>query len=82
MDYTKLYDKILYKDIKLYLKHKFTYSIRFPDVKVRQFAADSLNKISTDDLIDFLPQMIQVFQIFSFPIHRDQEEKKERYLYT
>ncbi|CAL1535121.1 unnamed protein product [Lymnaea stagnalis] len=38
----------------------------FPDLRVRQFAADSLNKISSDDLVDFLPQMIQGLKFESY----------------
>jgi len=42
---------ILVKDI---------FSIRYPDVRVRAFAVDCLRKMPTDDLIDFIPQLIQV----------------------
>ncbi|GFN93851.1 phosphatidylinositol 4-phosphate 3-kinase c2 domain-containing subunit alpha-like [Plakobranchus ocellatus] len=39
---------------------------QFPDLRVRQFAADSLNKIPSDDLVDFLPQMIQGLKFESY----------------
>ncbi|XP_059175540.1 phosphatidylinositol 4-phosphate 3-kinase C2 domain-containing subunit beta-like [Physella acuta] len=39
---------------------------QFPDLRVRQFAADCLNKIPSDDLIDFLPQMIQGLKFESY----------------
>ncbi|RUS76688.1 hypothetical protein EGW08_015543 [Elysia chlorotica] len=39
---------------------------QFPDLRVRQFAADSLNKIPTDDLVDFLPQLIQGLKFESY----------------
>ncbi|KAH9500501.1 Phosphatidylinositol 4-phosphate 3-kinase C2 domain-containing subunit beta [Bulinus truncatus] len=39
---------------------------QYPDIKVRQFAADCLNKIPSDDLIDFLPQMIQGLKFESY----------------
>ncbi|GFS24169.1 phosphatidylinositol 4-phosphate 3-kinase C2 domain-containing subunit alpha-like, partial [Elysia marginata] len=44
---------------------------QFPDLRVRQFAADSLNKIPSDELVDFLPQMIQSCSYFTsnaFPL--------------
>ena len=37
-----------------------------PDVRVRMFATECLNKIPTDDLIDFLPQMIQGLKFESY----------------
>ncbi|XP_055899738.1 phosphatidylinositol 4-phosphate 3-kinase C2 domain-containing subunit beta-like isoform X1 [Biomphalaria glabrata] len=39
---------------------------QYPDLKVRQFATDCLNKIPSDDLIDFLPQMIQGLKFESY----------------
>ena len=40
---------------------------RYPDLGVREFAAESLARIPSDDLVHFLPQLIQVSSL-SLPV--------------
>ncbi|KAL4225582.1 Phosphatidylinositol 4-phosphate 3-kinase C2 domain-containing subunit alpha [Mactra antiquata] len=39
---------------------------QYPDLKVRSFAVDCLRKMPTDDLIDFIPQLIQALKYESY----------------
>nr|KAG5699171.1 hypothetical protein BaRGS_014470 [Batillaria attramentaria] len=39
---------------------------QYPDLGVREFAAESLARISTDDLVNFLPQLIQALKFESY----------------
>ncbi|XP_052235355.1 phosphatidylinositol 4-phosphate 3-kinase C2 domain-containing subunit beta-like isoform X2 [Dreissena polymorpha] len=39
---------------------------QYPDVRVRAFAVDCLRKMPTDDLIDFIPQLIQALKYESY----------------
>ncbi|XP_067655094.1 phosphatidylinositol 4-phosphate 3-kinase C2 domain-containing subunit alpha-like [Haliotis asinina] len=39
---------------------------QFPDLRVREFSVDSLSRIPTDNLIDFLPQLIQALKFESY----------------
>ncbi|ESO86930.1 hypothetical protein LOTGIDRAFT_194469 [Lottia gigantea] len=39
---------------------------QFPDLKIREFAINIISKINTDDLVDFLPQLIQALKFESY----------------